>query len=97
MKGKFGYLAPEVTLGQSADRRVDISAAGILLWEMLAGRRLFEGATDVETFQQVRAAVVPDVRKLRSDAGDDVAFVLGGRWLVTRTSATRAPVNWRKI
>ena len=77
VKGKFGYLAPEVTLGQGADRRVDIFAAGILLWEMLAGRRLFKGDTDLETFKQVQAAVIPDMRQIRSDVSDDVAHVLG--------------------
>jgi serine/threonine-protein kinase len=76
VKGKFGYLAPEVTLGQGADRRVDIFAAGILLWEMLAGRRLFKGETDLETFKQVQAAVIPDMRQIRSDVNDDVAYVL---------------------
>ena len=76
VKGKFGYLAPEVTLGQGADRRVDIFAAGILLWEMLAGRRLFKGETDLETFKQVQAAVIPDMRQIRSDVGEDVAYVL---------------------
>ena len=77
VKGKFGYLAPEVTLGQGADRRVDIFAAGILLWEMLSGRRLFKGETDLETFKQVQAAQIPDVRKIRSDVNDDLAYVLG--------------------
>ena len=76
VKGKFGYLAPEVTLGQSADRRVDIFAAGILLWEMLAGRRLFKGETDLETFKQVQAAQIPDMRQIRSDVNDDLAYVL---------------------
>jgi serine/threonine-protein kinase len=76
VKGKFGYLAPEVTLGQGADRRVDIFAAGILFWEMLAGRRLFKGESDVETFKQVQAAVIPDMRQLRGDVGDDVVYVL---------------------
>ena len=76
VKGKFGYLAPEVTLGQGADRRVDIFAAGILLWEMLSGRRLFKGENDVETFKQVQAAVIPDMRQIRSDVGDDIAYVL---------------------
>jgi len=76
VKGKFGYLAPEVTLGQGADRRVDIFAAGILLWEMLAGRRLFKGETDVETFKQVQAAAIPDVRQIRGDVGEEIAYVL---------------------
>lgn len=76
IKGKFGYLAPEVTLGQPSDKRVDIFAAGIVLWEMLAGRRLFKGNTDAETFHQVRAAVVPDIREIRPDASEGVARVL---------------------
>jgi serine/threonine-protein kinase len=65
-----------VTLGQGADRRVDIFAAGILLWEMLAGRRLFKGETDLETFKQVQAAVIPDMRQIRKDVTDDVVYVL---------------------
>jgi serine/threonine-protein kinase len=76
VKGKFGYLAPEVTLGQRADRRVDIFAAGILLWEMLAGRRLFKGETDLETFKQVQASVIPDMRRIRAGVSDDLAHVL---------------------
>jgi eukaryotic-like serine/threonine-protein kinase len=76
VKGKFGYLAPEITHGRPADRRVDIFAAGILLWEMLAGRRLFLGNTDLETFQLVRAAQVPDPRHIRKDVPDDVVRVL---------------------
>lgn len=76
VKGKFGYLAPEVTLGQGADKRVDIFAAGILLWEMLAGRRLFLGNSDVETFKLVQAAHIPDPRELRRDIPEDVIRVL---------------------
>ncbi len=76
VKGKFGYLAPEVTLGQGADHRVDVFATGILLWEMLSGRRLFLGNTDLETFKQVRAAEVPDLRGERSDITDEVMAVV---------------------
>jgi serine/threonine-protein kinase len=76
VKGKFGYLAPEVTLGQGSDHRVDIFAAGILLWEMLAGRRLFRGESDVDTFKLVRATHVPDIREIREDVGDALAAVL---------------------
>ncbi|HEY6080849.1 MAG TPA: hypothetical protein VIW29_18675, partial [Polyangiaceae bacterium] len=45
--------------------------------EMLAGRRLFKGESDLETFKQVQAAVVPDMRQLRQDVSDDLAYVLG--------------------
>jgi hypothetical protein len=76
VKGKFGYLAPEVTLGQGADKRVDIFAAGILLWEMLTGRRLFQGASDLETFKLVRDANIPDPREFRREVPGDVVRVL---------------------
>ncbi|WP_437752039.1 protein kinase domain-containing protein [Sorangium sp. So ce1389] len=43
-KGKLTYMAPEqVTSGKTVDRRADIFAVGVVLWELLAGRRLFEG------------------------------------------------------
>jgi serine/threonine protein kinase len=79
VKGKFGYLAPEVTLGHKADKRVDIFAAGILLWEMLTGRRLFKGETDVETFKLVRAAQIVDPRHYRKDVPDVVRAREGAR------------------
>ncbi|UJR79715.1 serine/threonine-protein kinase [Sandaracinus amylolyticus] len=43
VKGKVGYLAPEQIRSQRIDRRTDVYAMGVVLWEMLAGRRLFEG------------------------------------------------------
>lgn len=76
VKGKFGYLAPEVTLRQGVDHRVDVFAVGILLFEMLAGRRLFLGSTDLETFKQVQAAKVPDLRLERADVDDELMRVL---------------------
>lgn len=76
VKGKFGYLAPEVTLGKGADHRVDIFAAGILLWEMLVGRRLFLGSSDLETFKLVRAAQIPDPRHDRPEIPEEVVRVL---------------------
>lgn len=59
VKGKFGYLSPEAAYGESVDPRTDIFAVGIVLWEMLAGRRLFLGETDLKTLEQVRQAHVP--------------------------------------
>ncbi len=46
VKGKLSYMAPEQFLGQVADRRSDIFAAGVILWEMLAGRRFWKGVAD---------------------------------------------------
>jgi len=67
VKGKYSYLAPEVTEGKSADHRADLFAAGIVLWELLANRRLFLAKTDVETVELVRKAEVPQLTKLNKD------------------------------
>ena len=77
IKGKFGYLSPEAALGQAVDHRTDIFAVGIILWEMLAGRRLFQGETDLETVRQVQRAEVPDIRIYNPAVPDSVAHVLG--------------------
>lgn len=43
VRGKAGYMAPEQILGQPLDRRTDVFAMGIVLWEALTGNRLFRG------------------------------------------------------
>jgi serine/threonine-protein kinase len=43
VKGKMSYLSPEAARGEEVDRRADIFAVGILLYEMLTGKRLFYG------------------------------------------------------
>ena len=52
--GTAAYMAPEQASGKPVDKRADIFSFGIVLWEMLTGRRMFEG----ETISQVLAAVL---------------------------------------
>jgi serine/threonine-protein kinase len=57
--GKFGYLAPEIVRQEPHGQAVDVFALGVILWEMLAGRRLFHGRDDAETVRKVAACEVP--------------------------------------
>jgi serine/threonine-protein kinase len=61
VKGKFSYLSPEAASGKEVDRRADIFAVGILLYELLTGKRLFYGETDYQTVELVRQAKVPPI------------------------------------
>ncbi|HEX3694614.1 MAG TPA: serine/threonine-protein kinase [Polyangia bacterium] len=54
MKGKYAYMAPEQTEGDDVDHRIDIFSCGIVLHEVLTGRRLFKGANDMQTIERVR-------------------------------------------
>src|SRR5579872_1579272 len=64
IKGKFSYLSPEAAQGQDVDARTDIFAVGIILWELLAGQRLFLGETDFQTVKKVQQANIPSISSL---------------------------------
>ncbi|MEM9191134.1 MAG: protein kinase [Myxococcota bacterium] len=60
VKGKIPYMAPEQAMGQSVDRRTDLFAVGVMLYELLAGRRPFDGPTDTATLLNIsRGQFVP--------------------------------------
>ncbi|HUS31525.1 MAG TPA: protein kinase [Kofleriaceae bacterium] len=76
VKGKYAYMAPEQLKGSGIDRRVDVFAMGVVLYEMLALRRLFQRKTDYLTFRAVMEQPIPDIRRYRPDLPDGVAAAL---------------------
>lgn len=58
IKGKVPYLAPEQLEGDPATRRTDLYAAGVVLWEVLANKRLFTGADDGEVLRNIMSMKV---------------------------------------
>jgi len=58
IKGKFNYVAPEYIDGQ-LDARADLWATGVVLYELLTNRRLFNGPNDIETISRVRRLPIP--------------------------------------
>ena len=59
VRGKFGYLAPEVATGKGADARSDLYAVGIVLFELVTGHRLFLGRDDMESLSMAQEARIP--------------------------------------
>jgi CRP-like cAMP-binding protein len=65
--GKLAYMAPEQAhAGAVLDKRADIFACGVVLWEMLAGRPMYVGTTDV-LLKRVREASIPPLSGVRPD------------------------------
>lgn len=63
MLGTAGYMAPEQVRGRSVDRRADVWAFGVVLFEMLSGRRCFDGETATDSLAKILERE-PDWNKL---------------------------------
>lgn len=72
LKGKIRYMAPEQARGEPVDRRADIFSLGVVLYEMVAVRRLWQGK-DLEALQELRAGRIPgSPKEFRPDLPEEV-------------------------
>ncbi|MCX5740944.1 MAG: serine/threonine-protein kinase [Proteobacteria bacterium] len=84
VKGKFSYLSPEATEGLEVDQRADVFALGIILWEMLTGRRLFLTDRPQKTVELVREARVPSITAINPNVDAELDAIV-------RKALTRDP------
>lgn len=75
LKGKLGYFAPEQARGQ-VDRRTDVFALGIVAWELLTGRRLFDGDDALQKLEKVRSMPIPAPSSRRHDVPPELDAVI---------------------
>ncbi len=54
LKGKISYMSPEQALGKPIDHRTDVFSAGLMLYELLTGQKLFTGDTQFEVLKKIR-------------------------------------------
>ncbi|HJY77365.1 MAG TPA: serine/threonine-protein kinase [Burkholderiales bacterium] len=76
VKGKFSYLSPEAASGKDVDARADIFACGIILYELLTGKRLFYGETDYQTVELVRQARMPPIAAQNSEVEPELEEIV---------------------
>jgi eukaryotic-like serine/threonine-protein kinase len=76
IKGTYAYMAPEQLRGERVDRRTDVFALGIAMWETLTRRYLFKRETEFLTFQAITADPIPDVCAIRPDVPTALSSVI---------------------
>jgi serine/threonine protein kinase len=67
LKGKLAYMSPEQAWGKPIDRRTDVFATGVVLYEMLAGERPFKATSDFDLLEKVREAKLDPPSKLNPE------------------------------
>jgi serine/threonine-protein kinase len=77
VKGKLAYLAPEIVSNVPASAQSDIYGLGVVLWEALAGRQLYEGVTNMDVLLKVRAADAPPLTLIRDDLPLELVAAVG--------------------
>jgi eukaryotic-like serine/threonine-protein kinase len=67
MKGKLRYMPPEQILGELVDRRTDIFAVGVMVWEAVANQKMWRGMTDATIMHNVINGRIPSPRTVKED------------------------------
>jgi serine/threonine-protein kinase len=76
LKGKLGYMSPEQVRGKEVSPRTDVFAAAVVLWEVLAGRRLFVADNQPALFLKVLEGRTPDLAEFAPDTSPALIAVV---------------------
>jgi len=76
VKGKFAYMSPEQTTGETLDGRSDVFSLALVMWELLAGRVALPRTDPVEAMTMIRDGKIPPLRAARPDVPPALATVL---------------------
>ncbi len=76
IKGKFGYMSPEQASAGKVDRRSDVFALGIVLFELTTGERLFRGDDPAQTLDLVKNGRIPAPKEIYAKYPDGLAAIV---------------------
>ncbi len=76
LKGKVSYMAPEQVLSTRVDRRADLFAVGIMLWEAVTGQRMWHDQSDLQIMQALSQGQVPKARDVDPSVDPEIEQIL---------------------
>jgi serine/threonine protein kinase len=76
IKGKFGYMSPEQARAEPLDRRSDVFALGIVLFELVTGERLFRGENAAHSLELVKKSKIPNPAELNPKLSPQLVAVV---------------------
>lgn len=75
IKGKVAYMSPEQARGDRVDRRSDVFAVGVMLWEAVTGQRIWKGLTDVAMLHKIIKGDIPSPKTIKGDVSDKMEAI----------------------
>jgi len=93
VKGKISYLAPELTYEAEPSAQTDVFSVGVVLWEVLAGEKLFKGQDPIKVLGTIRGTETPDLIAFRDDLPERLREIIAKalrRNPIERYGSTRA-------
>lgn len=72
VKGKLAYLSPEQALGEAVDHRADIYALGLVFYETLSGKRVYEFGNEVDAIRKIPVMDIEPLRNAISDIPEEL-------------------------
>jgi len=85
LRGKVPYMSPEQVAGEPLGPATDVFSFGVLAWELLTGQRPFDGESDLQTLDRIRACEHPPLRSLCPDLDEGLAALVEGALEPDRT------------
>ena len=76
LQGKFPYMSPEQTEGESLTQASDVFSFGVLAYELLTGKRPFDGDTDMQILARVKEAIYTPLNEVRDDLPEALCAVI---------------------
>ena len=76
IKGKLAYLSPEQALGDSVDHKADIYALGLVFYEALTGKRVYQFDSDVEAIRAIPTMEIEPVSNLRPEVPEELNHIV---------------------